>query len=116
MPVTASTLVHKAPARAWTRGSPNRKAGALRPSSVRVGPGDPLKGWTRQDAALTDTFNIQQCGVDRTGACLQLIEMDRPPQAAQVARVESVKAASDIYAPVKGTVVEINKALEAIWA
>jgi len=30
-----------------------------------------------------------------------------------VAVVESVKAASDIYAPVKGTVVEANKALEA---
>src|SRR4029077_4796429 len=30
-------VVHKAPARAWTRGSPNRKAGALLPSSVRVG-------------------------------------------------------------------------------
>ena len=29
-----------------------------------------------------------------------------------VAVVESVKAASDIYAPVKGTVVEANKALE----
>jgi glycine cleavage system H protein len=27
--------------------------------------------------------------------------------------VESVKAASDIYAPVKGTVVDANKALEA---
>jgi glycine cleavage system H protein len=27
--------------------------------------------------------------------------------------VESVKAASDIYAPVKGTVVEVNKALES---
>ena len=27
--------------------------------------------------------------------------------------VESVKAASDIYAPVKGTIVEANKALEA---
>ena len=30
-----------------------------------------------------------------------------------IAIVESVKAASDIYAPVKGTVVEVNKALEA---
>ena len=29
-----------------------------------------------------------------------------------VAVVESVKAASDIYAPVKGTVVEVNRALE----
>ena len=31
---------------------------------------------------------------------------------AQIAVVESVKAASDIYAPVSGTVVEVNKALE----
>ena len=30
-----------------------------------------------------------------------------------IAVVESVKAASDIYAPVKGTVVEVNKALES---
>ena len=30
----------------------------------------------------------------------------------QIAVVESVKAASDIYAPVKGTVVDANKALE----
>ena len=30
----------------------------------------------------------------------------------QIAVVESVKAASDIYAPVKGTVVEVNKALD----
>jgi len=30
----------------------------------------------------------------------------------QIAVVESVKAASDIYAPVKGTVVQVNNALE----
>ena len=30
----------------------------------------------------------------------------------QIAVVESVKAASDIYAPVKGTVAEVNNALE----
>ena len=30
----------------------------------------------------------------------------------QIAVVESVKAASDIYSPVKGTVVEVNRALE----
>ena len=30
-----------------------------------------------------------------------------------IAVVESVKAASDIYSPVKGTVVEVNKALES---
>ena len=34
-------------------------------------------------------------------------------RAVQIAVVESVKAASDIYAPVKGTVVEVNKALES---
>jgi glycine cleavage system H protein len=32
---------------------------------------------------------------------------------ATIAVVESVKAASDIYAPVKGTVLEVNKALES---
>ena len=85
MPVTASTLVHNAPARAWTRGSPNRKAGALLPSSVRVGRG--IKGWTRKDAALTDAFSIEQRGVDRTGPGLQFVEMLQPAQAAQVARV-----------------------------
>src|SRR5213596_2248045 len=31
----------------------------------------------------------------------------------QIAVVESVKAASDIYAPVSGTVIEVNKALES---
>ena len=28
---------------------------------------DPLKGWTRKDAALTDMFMIQQSAVDVTG-------------------------------------------------
>jgi glycine cleavage system H protein len=45
---------------------------------------------------------------------VELPKMDRranPKEA--IAVVESVKAASDIYAPVKGTVVEVNKALEA---
>ena len=32
---------------------------------------------------------------------------------ATIAIVESVKAASDIYAPAKGTVLEVNKALES---
>ena len=45
---------------------------------------------------------------------VELPKMDRPANAKEaVAVVESVKAASDIYAPVKGTVVEVNKALEA---
>jgi glycine cleavage system H protein len=45
---------------------------------------------------------------------VELPKMDRQVNAKEaIAVVESVKAASDIYAPVKGTVVEINKALEA---
>jgi len=45
---------------------------------------------------------------------VELPKMDREANAREaIAVVESVKAASDIYAPVKGTVVEVNKALES---
>jgi glycine cleavage system H protein len=45
---------------------------------------------------------------------VELPKMDRQANAKEaIAIVESVKAASDIYAPVKGTVVEVNKVLEA---
>src|ERR1051325_4438244 len=45
---------------------------------------------------------------------VELPKMERQANAkAAVAVVESVNAASDINAPVKGTVVEVNKALEA---
>jgi glycine cleavage system H protein len=45
---------------------------------------------------------------------VELPTKDRQVNAKEaIAVVESVKAASDIYAPVKGTVVESNKALEA---
>ena len=45
---------------------------------------------------------------------VELPKMDRQVNAREAtAVVESVKAASDIYAPAKGTVVEVNKALEA---
>jgi glycine cleavage system H protein len=44
---------------------------------------------------------------------VELPKKDRQANAREaIAVVESVKAASDIYAPVKGTVVEVNKALE----
>lgn len=44
---------------------------------------------------------------------VELPKLDRQANAKEaIAVVESVKAASDIYAPVKGTVVEANKALE----
>ena len=45
---------------------------------------------------------------------VELPKVDRQVNAREAtAVVESVKAASDIYAPVKGTIVEANKALEA---
>jgi glycine cleavage system H protein len=44
---------------------------------------------------------------------VELPKIDREANAKEaIAVVESVKAASDIYAPVKGKVVEANKALE----
>ena len=45
---------------------------------------------------------------------VELPKIDRQANANEaIAVVESVKAASDIYAPLKGTIVEVNKALEA---
>ena len=45
---------------------------------------------------------------------VELPKVGTPVEAqAPIAVVESVKAASDIYAPLKGTFVEVNKALEA---
>ncbi len=45
---------------------------------------------------------------------VELPKLERQVTAKEpIAVVESVKAASDIYAPVKGTVVEANKVLEA---
>lgn len=45
---------------------------------------------------------------------VELPKIDRQANAKEaIAVVESVKAASDIYAPVKGTVVEANNALQA---
>ena len=45
---------------------------------------------------------------------VELPKLEREAHAKEpIAIVESVKAASDIYAPVKGTIVEANNALEA---
>jgi glycine cleavage system H protein len=45
---------------------------------------------------------------------VELPKIDRQANAKEpIAVVESVKAASDIYAPAKGTVIEVNKLLEA---
>src|SRR5437762_12822190 len=44
---------------------------------------------------------------------VELPKMDRQANAKEaIAIVESVKGASDIYAPVKGTIVEVNEVIE----
>lgn len=63
--------------------------------NIRVGITD------HAQAELTDVVFVELPKVDRQVA-----------QKEPTAVVESVKAASDIYAPAKGTVVEANKALE----
>jgi glycine cleavage system H protein len=64
--------------------------------NVRVGVTD------HAQAELTDVVYVE------------LPKMDREANAREaIAVVESVKAASDIYAPVKGKVVDVNKALES---
>jgi glycine cleavage system H protein len=64
--------------------------------SVRVGITD------HAQSELTDVVYVELPKVDRQANAKEAIAV-----------VESVKAASDIYSPVKGTVVEVNKALEA---
>ena len=64
--------------------------------NVRVGITD------HAQAELTDVVYVELPKVDRQANAREAIAV-----------VESVKAASDIYAPVKGKVVEVNRALEA---
>jgi glycine cleavage system H protein len=64
--------------------------------NVRIGVTD------HAQAELTDVVYVELPKLDR-----------RVNVKEAIAVIESVKAASDIYAPVKGTVVEVNKALEA---
>ena len=64
--------------------------------NIRVGITD------HAQAELTDVVFVEVPKADRKANAKEA-----------VAVVESVKAASDIYAPVKGTIVEGNKALEA---
>ena len=64
--------------------------------NVRIGITD------HAQAELTDVVYVELPKIGRQVAAREAIAV-----------VESVKAASDIYAPVKGTVVEVNKALES---
>ena len=70
--------------------------------------------WARLEDGVV-TVGISDFAQDALGdvVYVELPEIDQEVVAgAEVAVVESVKAASDIYAPVSGTVVAINEALE----
>jgi glycine cleavage system H protein len=64
--------------------------------NVRVGVTD------HAQSELTDVVYVELPKIDRQANSKEAIAV-----------VESVKAASDIYSPLKGTVVEVNKALES---
>lgn len=70
--------------------------------------------WSRQEADGTITVGITDHAQDLLGdvVFVELPEVGRTVSAGEeCAVVESVKAASDIYAPVSGEVVEVNAAL-----
>ena len=72
--------------------------------------------WVRTEADGSLTVGITDHAQESLGdlVFIELPQVGRKAGAGEaVAVVESVKAASDIYAPVKGTIVDANKALEA---
>src|SRR6266498_3700949 len=87
IPVTANSRLARAPARAWTRGSPNRKAGALLPSSVTVGCAIRAKAGLARTVPWPTRLSVQQPLVDRTGLGLQAVEVGQQPLAAEVVGV-----------------------------
>ena len=70
--------------------------------------------WVRRDADGTITVGITEHAQELLG---DLVFIDLPEVGSQLAAsqeaavVESVKAAADVYAPVAGTVTEVNAAL-----
>lgn len=69
--------------------------------------------WVRQEADGTVTVGITDHAQEALGdiVFLELPETGRQAKAGEeVAVVESVKAASDIYAPLSGEVIEVNQA------
>jgi glycine cleavage system H protein len=71
--------------------------------------------WARVDGARV-RVGITQHAVDQLGD-ITLVNLDVKPgakleQGKAFGTVESVKAVSDLYAPVSGTVLEVNKALD----
>jgi glycine cleavage system H protein len=81
------------------------------PESLRYAP---THEWVRQEADGTLTVGITDFAQDHLG---ELVFIELPAVGRQLAAqegcavVESVKAASDIYAPVAGVVVESNAAV-----
>jgi len=76
----------------------------------------PSHEWARLEADGTVTVGISDHAQDALGdvVFVELPETGRSVQAGEeVAVVESVKAASDIYAPVAGTVIGVNDVLDA---
>jgi len=71
--------------------------------------------WVRNDGNDTVAIGISDYAQEKLG---DVVFVELPEQGTEVtagdpiAVVESVKAASDIYAPVSGTVVEVNSSLE----
>jgi|TARA_B110000285_G_scaffold157776_1_gene176027 glycine cleavage system H protein len=76
----------------------------------------PSHEWARLEADGTVTVGISDHAQDALGdvVFVELPEVGRAVQAGEeVAVVESVKAASDIYAPVAGTIIGCNDTLES---
>ncbi len=71
--------------------------------------------WLREEGNETVTVGISDFAQEKLG---DVVFVELPEEGAEVtagdpiAVVESVKAASDIYAPVSGTIVEVNASLE----
>ena len=70
--------------------------------------------WVRQESGNTVTVGITEHAQDLLG---DIVFVDLPEKSSTVTQgdetavVESVKTAADIYAPLSGTVIEINEAL-----
>lgn len=71
--------------------------------------------WLREDGDDVFTLGISDFAQEKLG---DVVFIELPEEGAEVsagdpiAVVESVKAASDIYTPVTGTIVEVNSSLE----
>ena len=71
--------------------------------------------WVREDGDGTVTVGITDYAQGALGdvVYVELPEVDSEVEMGdEVAVVESVKAASDIYAPLSGTITEVNESLE----